>query len=61
MVGLEAMDEILVLQNGRIIERGSHNLFYLATAFIAGCGIYIIKSCKKIMDDIFGVLINLGD
>jgi ATP-binding cassette subfamily C protein CydCD len=25
MVGLETMDEILVLQNGRIIERGSHD------------------------------------
>jgi ABC-type transport system involved in Fe-S cluster assembly fused permease/ATPase subunit len=25
MVGLETMDEILVLKNGRIIEHGTHN------------------------------------
>jgi ABC-type multidrug transport system fused ATPase/permease subunit len=25
LVGLNAMDEILVLQNGRLIERGSHD------------------------------------
>jgi ATP-binding cassette subfamily C protein CydC len=25
MVGLETMDEILVLKNGRIVEHGTHN------------------------------------
>jgi ATP-binding cassette, subfamily C, bacterial CydCD len=33
IVGLEAMDEILVLQNGRIIERGSHDLLLASRGY----------------------------
>ena len=33
MIGLETMDEILVLQNGRIIERGSHDQLLSSRGF----------------------------
>ena len=47
MVGLDAMDEILVLHAGSIIERGTHEqLLSCPRVHIVECGTFIIKSCK---------------